>query len=651
MMIHGNVRSEQKTRKIKLKNNFRASPEKRNRSFRKKKKRFANGLDGSVGGTTANLISCNLFESGRNYSEQLGTTPELDNKNAIVGLKGLYRGTSQSGISVVVVEGKLETDFVSYHGGGNFRLEFEKSLQKVGVTAFSTKKLNRLLNLVDETKSSFKAYRVDHPGFHTLRHKDKKIEIFVFANGDVIGRIPEDLIIYPAFNCREEAGYGGSWEAYEDAVSDLIKGQPNLLLLLGAALAPVIQGLASFHGYDGENICAEITGPTSVGKTTLTKCLSVAVWGSKDLMQSLNATSNAVEEWAPDFQNMVLALDESTAISGNKKTRAEMLKKILHALTQKNSRGRMGGEIKRVPPLFVLMSSNTPFLQIANEDSSVLGGLNSRLITIRAGNKNWMFDGGSMPCESGVFIDTINYTANQHYGHLSRMFVCQVIKGINRNEVALKERINKYAGDFMERAITSNASGEFRRKATKFALIYAVLKLAQYWKILPREKWGNFGKPIIAAMRACLSVNEPALTVEKETKAALRAFQRLAQNGSNSVFDLEMDGFKEMSDDEFYDTIFKGKRSDGMWFLAFSAEQFLAGKLPGFKSKLQILKDAGRVRVELKNGKKVGFKNRTRLRIKPDHAEATPESCYMILFKRDPIGESPEPNRNKPARV
>ena len=236
----------------------------------------------------------------------------------------------------------------------------------------------------------------------------------------------------------------------------------------------------------------------------------------------------------------------------------------------------------------------------------------------------------------------LNKYGGENYGHLARMFVDRLFRELDTDKAALETKVSGYVEQFVEKAReTFKEALENQelntRKITKYAMIHTALMMARSWGILPKEQWGYFGVTLLKAMQInCIDQSNPRQN-QAEVEGALNSFRELARENQNHLINLAETKLKKIKDKKFNDSIFMGQLSDGQWFLAFRNQQYLADRMPGFKEKLSILRDAGKIKTTTKNGKPDGFQYKQPLRIKPGQDKAMAESCYMIRYDKRPI--------------
>ncbi|WP_102107396.1 DUF927 domain-containing protein [Oceaniglobus roseus] len=329
-------------------------------------------------------------------------------------------------------------------------------------TAPGTKE--RVAHLVKAWRPLDRFLRVSRPGW-----VDGDFDIFVFANGEVIG--PKRVILdrYTGI-VGEMSKTTGSIDGWKAGVGSACVGNPLMLLAVsqayvGPLLAPLGLEGGGFH----------LRGASSRGKSTLMK-LAASVWGSPSFCQSWRTTDNAVEDVASCCSDALLALDELH--QADPKAAAD----IVYMLSDGRGKLRMtsGGAAKTPGGWHVATLSTGEITleeHLASGGKKFHAGQDVRLIDIDAESRAFgAFDKLHGSAEPGRFVERLVDAAAANYGRASRVFVERLIGALT--DRAKMENVITLFVALVTKRNDLDQNGQVRRVLKRFALAALAGELA-----------------------------------------------------------------------------------------------------------------------------------------------------------------------------
>ena len=337
-----------------------------------------------------------------------------------------------------------------------------KCLGKIGVTP-----------LTPGTKSAAKRYLEEgledtedeihvalQPGYVFVQKNDaQRVIAYVHASGHtypVEDADAPDIIL--GFDPDPSFQTQGNHIAFQEGLGPLVKDQALPILMLTLALAPILQPFIPSELYV-ENAIVEVCGDGTSGKSAMAIGIAGAVWGGNStrktgFFQSWNQTVNKIEQSLGVYNNAMAGFDEATAVSGNKKQRAEAIGNLVHRISLGSGKGRMGEENSPDFRLIAISTSNQPLAQICGEDAQVLQAIETRLITLEVPKRDSkVFDYVPKGFDSAQKATQQFYVIGlQHYGHTAKLLIERTLAMFVKDPHAFQKRAGEMMSHFMKEA-------------------------------------------------------------------------------------------------------------------------------------------------------------------------------------------------------
>lgn len=338
-------------------------------------------------------------------------------------------------------------------------------LQRIGITVMSGKAKREKLADYLQTEGSHTAYTVtDRAGWHG--------NSYILPSGEhIAGDGTESPVIYNG-DTSQAAAYrtGGTLDEWRENIARYAAGNSRLCLALGASFAAPLLSLLN-----QESGGFHFTSNSSVGKTTiLTAALSV--WGYSVNPRSWNTTANALENTCSRHNDGLLVLDEIGQVEDKRQ-----IAKMVYAIANGRSKeaNRKDGSSRPVKTWRVMaLSTGEVTPEQAIMEAEVKGGRwnagnEVRLPSIPAAARYGIYD-TLHGFENGVELSNyIKQAAAKHYGEAGRAF----IKQLQADPDTIKAQAKAIIARFIA-TLPSNAEGQARRIAERYALAAAALELA-----------------------------------------------------------------------------------------------------------------------------------------------------------------------------
>ena len=339
-------------------------------------------------------------------------------------------------------------------------------------------------SLIASAKPSARALSVPHVGWNGQR--------FVLPDQAIGGDDTELIVFQPNSSIKHAYRTQGTLGDWQNQVAHYAVGNSRLALAVATAFAGPLLRLVDMEGGG-----VHFRGGSSIGKTT---ALHVAgsVWGGGGLggyIQSWRATDNALEGIALAHCDTLLPLDEMAEVEG----KAAGKTAYMLANGQGKARSNRAGDLRPTAEWRTIFLSTG---EISLSDKVAEG--QTRRTT--AGQEVRIVDlSADAECGLGIFenlhgcnrpsdlADHLRTASARYYGHASRIFLEHLTSDLD----GYREKARRLMDEWLEDHCPSEADGQVRRVAQRFALIAAAGELAIAMSILPWPK----GEAHIAAGR------------------------------------------------------------------------------------------------------------------------------------------------------
>lgn len=323
-------------------------------------------------------------------------------------------------------------------------------------------------------------YAVKHPGYHD--------GTYVLPSGRIAGPKPKRFIV-ALDGTPLPLGQAGSLAGWQATIRHFVDGQATFSL---AACIPFVGPLLELLS-GALNVGIELTGPSSIGKTTALD-IAASVWGAPHdgrgtIATSMRSTDNGLEQAMLARAGTFLPMNESNLAGMDRGSQVKAMFNAAFMLNEGVSKERYNDPAAPAVKLAFLVTSNLSIhalLEGYNDENAA--GATVRLLTVPAdagkshGAFNHLPDGHDGSREATA---ALNAALHANYGHAAPAFLRRLARDRRANEKKLIRRIRMYQALFLKDARAADADHQTARKADAFGLIYAAGKLAQAYGILP----------------------------------------------------------------------------------------------------------------------------------------------------------------------
>ncbi|OGT11440.1 MAG: hypothetical protein A2X77_04420 [Gammaproteobacteria bacterium GWE2_42_36] len=339
--------------------------------------------------------------------------------------------------------------------------EYRRILLSMGVNIPASRKARELLtNYLQSSKPQTTALCTDVVGWHG--------NIFVLPD-ETFG--PSENKVYLQTNSGFLEGFevAGTEDDWKEHVGKFCSGNSRLVFAVSTSFAAPLLNVCG-----EENGGFHFRGASSSGKTTLLK-VACSVWGSQKRLQRWRATANGLEGTAKLHNDCLLCLDELSEV--DPKEAGEVAYMLANGSGK--IRSKQDGTTRRKTSWRLLLLSAGE-ISLADHMSSIgkkiKAGQEVRLIDISAdaGDGFGVFENLHGFENGDVFSRYLSQAASQCHGMPIREFLKQI--AINPED--LKTSLSKMINDFVKEYCPTNADGQVKRGAARFAIIAAAGDLA-----------------------------------------------------------------------------------------------------------------------------------------------------------------------------
>jgi putative DNA primase/helicase len=272
-------------------------------------------------------------------------------------------------------------------------------------------------------------------------------------------------------------GIRGSLEEWRQNVGRLCSGNSRLLLAASCALAGPLLKLI-----DAESGGFHFHELTSSGKTTTLRAAGSVLGGGgpNGFLQTWRATANALEVVAESHHHATLILDELSQVNPAEAVDAAYL------LGNGFGKSRLNGNASARQTsswdlLFLSAGEMTLATHAATAGKRTRGGAEIRLINLNAdaGQHYGVFDNLHDFSTADDFARALKAAALQYYGTAFQKFVEILVS----KRKSTRRILLSYQEKFRRLYVPTNATGEVRRAADRFALVAVAGELATRWQV------------------------------------------------------------------------------------------------------------------------------------------------------------------------
>lgn len=289
-------------------------------------------------------------------------------------------------------------------------------------------------------------------------------------NGEVIG-----VALCSTYAYHNKVQRNGSLREWQIEIANRAIGNSRLILAICQALAgPLLR----FANESSGGI--HLIGPSSSGKTT---CLRLAnsVWTGPEGVGTWYGTANGIAAATAAANDGLLVLDEIG--EADKKELTAMVYGIGNATSKKRSNSWGGVLTEQTSSLVCTLSTGETSLRETLLEGGIRthAGMEIRLLDLLAdGDKGLgVFEQLNDASDPNTFATELNVATTRFYGTASLVFIDKCIE----HRASLPNLIERATGHFMKKYVPSDATGQVKRVAKRFALIAAAGEFATEWGI------------------------------------------------------------------------------------------------------------------------------------------------------------------------
>ena len=291
--------------------------------------------------------------------------------------------------------------------------------------------------------------------------------------GETLGAATGERIIFQSPSLAAVAlGQSGTLEGWRERVCAGCAGNSRLVLAVAAAFAAPCLGLL---GLEGGGL--HLRGSSSSGKTTAL-LVAASIFGGPSYMGTWRQTDNGLEGTAALHSDLLLILDELSQLE----PRHAGAVAYLLANGQGKGRAHRDGSPRAVTTwrTLFLSAGEVGLADLVTEaGGKVRAGQLVRVLDIAAdaGAGLGLFEQLPTGVTAGQFSDALKRGCATHYGHAMPAFLRKLVADPATARTALRAMADKLAAALAP----SDATGQVRRAAARFALIGSAGELATVW--------------------------------------------------------------------------------------------------------------------------------------------------------------------------
>ena len=338
------------------------------------------------------------------------------------------------------------------------------------------------INSITENSRNLPRYTLaDKTGWLAIKDKENRArQVFVLPDA-TIGDTATEKVIMSGGGELPEYGNSGTLADWQKNVGAYCRENSRLLTAVSTVfVGPLLQPLSAESGI------IHLFGNSSCGKTTALYA-AISVMGSPlDMLKTWNSTANALLNFMALYNHCLLALDELSQCD------PLHAGQTVYAWTGGTGRHRAKQDgMLQQSTRFQLMGLSTgemtlgDFLRQSKHSLKPAAGQEIRMMDVPAdaGGGHGLFE-----ClhglESGARLsEQLKQASVTTNGTPFRAYLEQLVKDMNSDPLALREKLCCYMRSFVGNAIPDNSDGQVIRAANRFALIAAAGELASFYGV------------------------------------------------------------------------------------------------------------------------------------------------------------------------
>jgi len=480
---------------------------------------------------------------------------------------------------------------------------------RVGVALLTAASKQEAKAALEGSEADEEIFAVAQPGFVIVgKGAEKRVIGYAYASGELIGcDKPSDPEVIIGFEPHPDFGKGGDLNVFQAKMAPLIKKQALPILMLTAAIAPILQQFTPPALYV-ENMVIDLCGKGTRLKSAIAVAIAGPVWGSSDrktgFLNNGNATPNKIERTLPMYNNALAGRDETTMMGDDASARGKALGNLVHRISAGTVKERIGDDTSEVFRLIAIFSSNQGLWAISTEDTDVLEALETRIVTIviperPTGAYDFLPEGHATTRSIQEQLYTIGLA---NYGHIARLMIAKTLDALHADPDGLTERIGSLMKRFMDAAGQARLDDRRVRCLKLFALCYASGIIAKEWGVLDKDLFGAFREPLL---RAWAMANSRKAVDDRE------GFFEYLRKHADEVIVIDRSNRPETTDKTF--SMAKAyilPLRDGQLLACFPAHR-MPKRFPGFEPVWKRLREKGQIVADsgLQSGQRIRLKD------------------------------------------
>ncbi|WP_395021005.1 DUF927 domain-containing protein [Dongia sp.] len=341
----------------------------------------------------------------------------------------------------------------------------------------------------------------------------------------------ERIILQAISRVGHNFDQAGVLEDWQREIAAPAAGNTRLLLAIAAGFAAPLLRLT---GEESGGI--NFLGQSRTGKSTAV-FIGAGVWGRGargGYVRQWRATANGLESVAAAHSDALLPLDEMGQMDPREIGEAA----YLLANESGKSRATREGAARHAVTwrVFILSSGENSIGELAQEGGrKAKVGQEVRIVDVPAdaGGGMGLFEELHGSSDSDAFSRRLRDAAGRFYGTPARAFLTALTSELESNRSGVMDWIEAHRAEFISKTVQSEATGQVRSVAGRFALISAAGELATRWGVTGWE-------PGVARWAAALCfrawLNNRGTVGAKEDELAIRQVRQFIEENGSAQF-------------------------------------------------------------------------------------------------------------------
>lgn len=379
-----------------------------------------------------------------------------------------------------------------------------------------------LVDLYQRTKPQKRIEIVSQCGWHDLRGDGN----FVFVDGSRLRGTSENMYVSTRAGISSNFAKLGDLEGWNRTIGKKCRGNPELQLLICAALA----GPLLFHlGCD--NFGFQIVGTSRKGKTRGLEVVN-SVYFYPRSYHSFYGTENALAAQAHRQNDSVLLVDELG--EGD----ATSLAKSIYHIGNGSGKARLGANMQvhkagNFRTVFIATGEKTLSEVLADEGKTIMAGQVARLLVLRVDEKDGLFVDTHGAESGGEFVRRLKTHTRNYYGSLGAAWIDYLEQNLGQVRRTIEKSVGRVAKQIQE-ALALEELTSFEDSALQAMAVCAAAGEAAIDEGLLRWKKGDAVSAAVHCLRKWRA--EQLCTKEATVDTAIAGLKKFLQSESDGHF-------------------------------------------------------------------------------------------------------------------